>query len=126
MELKSCPDCNREWGVCDEVTNRFEMREARFCGTCGRPINGNEPPNEPEKVLCKCIANVEGRCVAEKCEGAVVAFDVKIFTPEQAKEFYQLINSIIKEEAEDGPRDFVPWEAGSNGKMGGVEPRGSE
>lgn len=50
------------------------------------------------KILCKCIANVEGRCVAEKCEGAILAFDVKISTPEQAKEFYQLAKSIIKEE----------------------------
>ena len=50
----------------------------------------------PEKVFCRCVANVEGCCVAEKCEGAVVAFDVKISTPEQAKEFYQLINSICR------------------------------
>lgn len=47
MELKPCPDCAREWGVCNDVTNRFEIREARFCGTCGRPINGYLPPNPP-------------------------------------------------------------------------------
>lgn len=47
MELKPCPDCTRTWGVRDEKTNRFEMRKAHFCGTCGRPINGYEPPNEP-------------------------------------------------------------------------------
>lgn len=47
MELKPCPDCTRDWGVRDERTNRFEMREAHFCGTCGRPIKGYEPPNEP-------------------------------------------------------------------------------
>lgn len=50
-----------------------------------------------EKESCVCIANVEGCCVAEKCEGEVIAFDVKISSPEQAKEFYQLANSIVKE-----------------------------
>ena len=47
MELKPCPDCTRKWGVLDEQTNCFEMREAHFCGTCGRPINRYKPPNPP-------------------------------------------------------------------------------
>lgn len=50
-----------------------------------------------EKVSCACIANVEGHCVAEKCEGEIIAFDVKISTPEQAKEFYQLANFLVEE-----------------------------
>lgn len=47
MEVRPCPDCTREWGVLDEQTSRFEIREAHFCGTCGRSISGYEPPNEP-------------------------------------------------------------------------------
>lgn len=50
-----------------------------------------------EKISCKCVANMGGRCVAERCEGAILAFDVKISTPEQAKEFYQLANLLVKE-----------------------------
>ncbi len=33
-----CRDCGREWGVLDDRTNRFEMRERHFCGSCGRPL----------------------------------------------------------------------------------------
>lgn len=45
MEFKPHPDCTRKWDVCNEVTNRFEIRTARFCGTCGGLINGYHPPN---------------------------------------------------------------------------------
>ena len=45
--------------------------------------------------MCRCVANSDGRCVAEKCEGAIVAFDVKISGPEQAKEFYEQITTLL-------------------------------
>lgn len=37
-QWEGCPDCRREWGVLDGRTNRFEMREQIFCGSCGRPL----------------------------------------------------------------------------------------
>ncbi|MCI9543554.1 MAG: hypothetical protein HFE93_05070 [Acutalibacter muris] len=64
MELRPCSDCTRKWGVLEEQTNRFEIREAHFCGTCGRPISGYEPPDLAQ-------ANVNEPLTLEELKGMV-------------------------------------------------------
>ncbi len=60
--------------------------------------NAHLARQQAKRKTCRCVANIDGRCVAEKCEGAVVAFDVKICGPDEAKEFYELIRSLMKED----------------------------
>lgn len=38
---KGCKHCNKEWGTCDPITNRFTMPPRggiQFCPMCGRPL----------------------------------------------------------------------------------------
>ena len=38
---KGCKHCNKEWGTCNPITNRFTMPPRggiRFCPMCGRPM----------------------------------------------------------------------------------------
>ena len=38
---KGCKHCNKEWGTCNPITNRFTMPPRggiQFCPMCGRPL----------------------------------------------------------------------------------------
>ena len=38
---KGCKHCNKEWGTCDPITNRFTMPPRggiQFCPMCGKPL----------------------------------------------------------------------------------------
>ena len=48
-------------------------------------------------VSCHCIANVDGRCAAKKCEGEITAFDAKVSGAEQARRLYEAAVLIFSE-----------------------------
>lgn len=50
---KGCEHCNKEWGTCNPITNRFTMPPRggiRFCPMCGRPMTDEAVEMVMEKM----------------------------------------------------------------------------
>lgn len=46
----------------------------------------------------RCIAKVGGKCVAEKCEGALTLLGTHSVKPEKAAELYRMVSMMFRED----------------------------
>ena len=47
-----------------------------------------------------CIANFDGECVVDKCQGEIVAIDLPVISHDQAARHYNMAAEFFKEDAE--------------------------
>lgn len=52
-----------------------------------------------------CIGNVDGRCYAGSCKGAIIRITNRRRTPEQAKRFYELACAVFEDYFGDDYQD---------------------
>lgn len=46
----------------------------------------------------RCIAKVDGKCVAEKCVGALTLLGAHPVKPEKAAELYRMVSTMFRED----------------------------